>query len=58
MVSQAGRPQIRWLEGAPNPGQTPGDRALEQLIVRMAKETPDWGSDRIVGALANLVPTQ
>jgi putative transposase len=24
MVPQAGRPQIRWLEGAPNPGQTPG----------------------------------
>src|SRR3954467_12611758 len=30
------------------------DLALEQLIVRMAQENPDWGYDRIVGALANL----
>ena len=30
------------------------DRAVEELIVRMAKENPDWGYDRIVGALANL----
>jgi transposase len=30
------------------------DRALEQLIVRMAEENRDWGYDRIVGALANL----
>src|SRR4029450_12323796 len=29
-------------------------RAVEQLIVRMAKENGDWGYDRIVGALANL----
>jgi len=27
---------------------------VEQLIVRMAKENPDWGYDRIAGALANL----
>jgi transposase InsO family protein len=27
---------------------------VEQLIVRMAKESPDWGYDRIAGALANL----
>ena len=36
------------------PGRPRVDRALEQLIVRMAKENPDWGYDRIVGALANL----
>src|SRR5262245_10523559 len=29
-------------------------REVEQLIVRMAKESHDWGYDRIVGALANL----
>jgi hypothetical protein len=29
------------------------DRALEQLIVGMAKENLDWGYDRIVEALAN-----
>jgi putative transposase len=27
---------------------------IEQLIVRMARESPGWGYDRIVGALANL----
>src|ERR1700756_3349531 len=36
----AGRPRIK--------------RAVEQLIVRMAKENRDWGYDRIAGALANL----
>ena len=29
-------------------------RAVEQLIIRMARENRDWGYDRIVGALANL----
>jgi putative transposase len=36
------------------PGRPRVDRALEQLIVRMAKENLDWGYDRIVGSLANL----
>jgi putative transposase len=27
---------------------------MERLVVRMAKENPSWGYDRIVGALANL----
>ena len=27
---------------------------VERLVVRMAKENPSWGYDRIVGALANL----
>jgi len=27
---------------------------IERLVVRMAKENPGWGYDRIVGALANL----
>ena len=36
------------------PGRPRIDRDLEQLIVRMAKANPDWGYDRIVGALANL----
>jgi hypothetical protein len=30
------------------------DQEIEALILRMAKENPDWGNDRIVGALANL----
>ena len=37
-----------------NPGRPRIDRNLEQLIVRMATENPDWGYDRIAGALANL----
>jgi hypothetical protein len=36
------------------PGRPRVDQALEQLIVRRAKENLDWGYDRIVGALANL----
>jgi putative transposase len=27
---------------------------IERLVLRMAKENPSWGYDRIVGALANL----
>jgi putative transposase len=36
------------------PGRPKVDPAIEQLIVRMAKDNIDWGYDRIVGALANL----
>ena len=37
-----------------SPGRPRLDAEIEQLIVRMAKENPDWGYDRIVGGLANL----
>src|SRR5579883_1162813 len=30
------------------------DKEIECLVVRMAKENPTWGYDRIVGAMANL----
>jgi hypothetical protein len=30
------------------------DKETERLVVRMAKQNPGWGYDRIVGAVANL----
>jgi len=30
------------------------DEEIERLVVRMARENPSWGFDRIVGAMANL----
>jgi putative transposase len=35
-------------------GRPKMDEETENLVVRMAKENPSWGYDRIVGALANL----
>jgi len=35
-------------------GRPRADSELERLIVKMARENPGWGCDRIVGALANL----
>src|SRR6185437_2130326 len=37
-----------------DPGRPRVERAIEELIVRMAEENRSWGYDRIVGALANL----
>ena len=36
------------------PGRPPVSEEITQLILRMAKENPTWGYDRIQGALANL----
>lgn len=36
------------------PGRPPVSDEVKQLAVRFAKENPDWGYDRIHGALANL----
>jgi putative transposase len=35
-------------------GRPSVDKETEEMVVRMAKENPTWGYDRIVGALANL----
>ena len=48
MVPKARRSQIRWITGTSSPGPEI-DRAVEQLIVRMAEENQSWGHDRIVG---------
>jgi len=36
------------------PGRPRIDEKLEALVVRMARENPGWGYDRIAGAMANL----
>ena len=35
-------------------GRPPLDSATEELIIKLLKENPSWGSDRVVGALKNL----
>ena len=37
-----------------SPGRPKTSKEIEELVVRMAKENPTWGYDRIQGALANL----
>jgi putative transposase len=41
--------KVRGTQGRPRI-----DEEIENLVVRMAKENPSWGYDRIVGAIANL----
>ena len=36
------------------PGRPRIDHEIEQWVVRMAQDNPDWGYNRIVGAMANL----
>ena len=36
------------------PGRPPIEPELEKLVLKLMTENPSWGSDRIVGALANL----
>jgi putative transposase len=44
----------RWTYGDARPGRPPLDRELEALIVRIARENPRWGYQRIVGELRKL----
>ena len=36
------------------PGRPPVDPEVEKLVLKLMAESPSWGSDRIVGTLANL----
>ena len=36
------------------PGRPPLAQEIQQLVVRLARDNPSWGYDRIQGALANL----
>lgn len=43
----------KWTFAKPNP-RPPVDPELEKLVVQLLQDNPTWGSNRIVGALANL----
>jgi homeodomain-containing protein len=45
----------KWTYAATNPlGRPPVDPELEQFVLKLIKQNPTWGSNRIVGALDNL----
>jgi putative transposase len=45
----------KWTQPrTPGPGRPPVDPEVEKLVLKLMLENPTWGSDRIVGVLANL----
>lgn len=45
----------KWTFARTNPvGRPPVDPQLEKLVIKLIQENPNWGSNRIVGALDNL----
>lgn len=58
LVPEADRQQVRRLEVSQTQGRPRVDEKTERLVVQMAKENPNWGYDRMVGAMANPVRQQ
>src|SRR5215471_2254971 len=54
LVSEAQRKKFDGSRFRQRVGRPRIAEEIERLVVRMAKENPSWGYDRIVGALANL----
>jgi hypothetical protein len=54
LVSEAHRKKFDGSRFRQRVGRPRIAEETERLVVRMAKENPSWGYDRIVGALANL----
>jgi putative transposase len=44
----------KWTYSQRRPGRPPTDRALRELVLRLARENPRWGYQRIVGELLKL----
>jgi putative transposase len=44
----------KWSHPQRKPGRPPTDRALRELVLRLAHENPGWGYQRIVGELLKL----
>jgi len=45
----------KWTFPRTNPiGRPPVDPELDKLVIKLLQQNPTWGSNRIVGALANL----
>ena len=54
LAPQAGRQEVRRLQNRSFPGRPTIDVAIEELVLKFARENRSWGYRRIVGALSNV----